>query len=46
MSMIVTCVTTAKPTAVVDSLTPRTVSQIAPAVSANVIGSHGGVHDV
>ena len=41
-SMIVTCARTAKPTAVVESLTPRAVSQIAPPVSTSVRGSQGG----
>ena len=44
--MIATCTSTAAPTAVVDSLTPRAVSQIAPRVSTRVNGPHGGCHDV
>jgi hypothetical protein len=44
--MIATCIRTAKPTAVVESLTLRAVSQIAPAVSTSVNGSHRGRQDV
>ena len=45
-SMIATWANTAIPTAVVDSLTPRAVNQIAPTVSTSVSGSQGGRHDV
>jgi len=41
-----TCTSTARPTAVVDSRTPRTVSQIAPTVSARLSGSHAGSQEM
>jgi hypothetical protein len=44
--MIATWTSTAAPTAVVDSLTPRAVSQIAPAVRTRENGPHHGCHDV
>ena len=37
---------TAAPTAVVDSLIPRAVSQIAPAVRTMENGPHGGCHEM
>jgi hypothetical protein len=45
-TMIATCNSTASPTAVVESRTPRAVSQMAPTVSTSVNGSHGGCHEV
>ena len=44
--MIATWTSTATRTAVVDSLTPRAVSQIAPAVRTREIGPHQGCHEV
>ena len=46
MAMIATCTITAPPTAVVDSLTPRIVSQTAPTVSTMESGPQGGCHEV
>ena len=45
-TMIATCTSTATPTAVVESLTPRMVNQIAPTVITRVNGPHGMFHDV
>ena len=44
--MTATWRTTAMPTAVVDSLTPRAVNQMAPMVSTRVSGAQGGCQDV
>jgi hypothetical protein len=45
-SMIATWARTARATAVVERLTPRTASQIAPPVRRSVNGSHAGCHEV
>ena len=45
-TIIATCTRTAAPTTLVESLTPRAVSQIAPTVSTRVKGPHGGCHEV
>jgi len=43
--MIVTCTSTARPTALVESLTPRVVSPMAPTVSTSARGSQGRCHE-
>ena len=45
-TMTVTCISTATPTAVVESLTPRMVSQMAPTVKTRVSGPQTRCHDV
>src|SRR5580700_2957984 len=45
-TMTATWATMAMPTAVVDNLTPRAVSQMAPTVSARLSGPHGTFHEV